>query len=81
MSATVYSSNVAFECNVEKSVKKFLDTDVDQDQRQNVIVLSIYHCGHFLSISSKSVHTFSSYLKKTHKQTDAVNDVTSLVEA
>ena len=44
------------------------DPDSDRDHSQNLIISSFYLFRHILKISSKSVHTFLSYL--VHKRTD-----------
>ena len=44
------------------------DPDSDPDHSQNLIISSFYHFGHILTILSKSIRQFLSYL--VHKQTN-----------
>ena len=58
------------------------DPDSDPNHCQNLITSSFYHFGHILTILSKSVHTFLSYLvhKQPDGQTNPGENITSLVE-
>ena len=38
------------------------DPDSDPDHSQNLVTCSLSNLGHFLKISSKSIHNFLSYL-------------------
>ena len=52
------------------------------DHPHNVISCSWSHCGHFLKISSKSIHNFSNYVanRQTDRQTNSGENITSLAE-
>ena len=72
MEALIHILKMALSYNAKRSLKELLGSEGGLHHQQSRFICSLWHCGHFLKISSKSVCNFLSYFgKRIDKETNA----------